>query len=122
MQDKIKIRISEQAYSYLMTILKNETEFSHLRFSYKDGCCGSSKAEILLDNLKENDVVDNIEELPILYDEQVLQNLKEITLVYRNNSLMVKAELLKDREKNCSSCSHGCGKNGNCAGGCSKHS
>lgn len=119
MSERIKIKISEQAYYILTDLLEDGSQYSHLRFSYKDGCCGSSKVELLLDNAKAQDILDKIDGLPVLYDSLVLDNIKEITVVYRNNSFMVKTELLNQQRRACSSCTKGCGGNANSSSGCS---
>lgn len=114
MESKVKIRISEGAYNKLLNILKGE-EGHYVRFSYKDGCCGSSKIDMYIDSFKEGDTIDKIEGLSILYDSEVIENIKEITLVYRNSSFMIKTVTTKELFKNCSTCTVGCGSNGGCS-------
>lgn len=119
MSEKIKIKISEDAYYRLTDILKDGAKYSCIRFGYKDGCCGSTKAEIYLDNIKSGDVKDYIDELPIVYDLPVLENIREIIVVYRNGSFMLKTKMVNEEIRNCSSCTKGCGGKGNSSGGCS---
>jgi hypothetical protein len=119
MNEKIKIKISEVAYYTFVDILKDGEQYSHIRFSYKDGCCGSSKVELHLDNVRSGDIEETIDELPILYDHSVLENIKVITVVYRNGSFMVKTEMFTEQKKDCSSCTSGCGGKGSSTGGCS---
>lgn len=119
MNEKIKIKISEEAYYTLVDILKDGEQYSHIRFSYKDGCCGSTKVELHLDNVKPRDIEETIDELPILYDHSVLENIRVITVVHRNGSFMVKTEMLTEQKKDCSSCTSGCGGKGSSTGGCS---
>lgn len=132
MTTKVKIKISEDAYIKLLDILEEVKEFSHVRFSYKDGCCGSNKIELYLDNCKPEDTICIIDELPIIYDREVSENIKEIALVFRKGSFMIKTETVKPLYKDCSTCTKGCGKHskgstannnvcssGSC-GGCSK--
>jgi len=119
MSKKIKIKISEEAYYTLIDILKDGDVYSHIRFSYKDGCCGSPKVELSLDNIKSEDIEEAIDELPILYDFLVLENIKELTVVYRDGSFMIKTKMLKEQKKDCSSCTSGCGGKGSSSGGCS---
>ncbi len=118
MNNKVKIRISENAYDRLIYILKDNTEYSHLRFSFKDGCCNSSKIELYLDNVRAGDIEETIEKLPIIYNSLVIGNIKDITVVYRNGSFMVKTELLNGLKSNCSTCTSGCGGNANASEGC----
>jgi hypothetical protein len=119
MSEKIKIRISEDAYYRLVDILKDGSEYSHVRLNYKDGCCGSSKIEIYLDNIKTGDMEELIDELPVLYDFNVLENIKEITIVLRNGTFMIKTQLLKEKVRDCAACTSGCGNKGGCSSGCS---
>jgi hypothetical protein len=132
MSTTVKIKISESAYVRLLEILEEVKEYSHVRFSYKDGCCGSNKIELYLDNANPDDTICIIDELPIAYNNEVSENIKEITLVYREGALLIKAEPIKPLYKNCSTCTKGCGNhksdstdcNNNCTGkncsGCSK--
>ncbi|HCQ89677.1 MAG TPA: hypothetical protein DIU45_07965, partial [Clostridium sp.] len=55
--------------------------------------------EILLDSENLNDIRDSIEDLNIVYDNEVTNYIKEIILTYKNNSFMVKT-ILKDGVKN----------------------
>lgn len=111
MDNKVKIKISESAYEKLLILLKNETNYSFLRFSYVDGCCKSPKVEITLDNKNTSDIIDNIENLSIVYDMNVFERISEITLVYRKNTFMLKT-ILKDTHKNtCADCNKSCSKN-----------
>jgi hypothetical protein len=72
-----------------------------------------------LDKANDGDIVDKIDELPVLYDMQVVENIKEITLVYRKSSFMIKTIANKELFKDCSTCVVGCGKHGGCSSGCS---
>jgi Fe-S cluster assembly iron-binding protein IscA len=92
-------------------LLKNESDYSYLRFSYKDGCCKNPKVEITLDNKNSKDIIDNIENLPIVYDMDVLEKVSEITLVYRKNSFMLKTILKNMNKKNCENCNRSCNNN-----------
>lgn len=119
MKDKIKIKISYEAYDKLLNLLKASEDYSYVRFQYKDGCCGSSKVDIYLDNFKDGDISDRIDDLPILYDYRTLSNILEVTLVYRKFSFMVKTKTTMELFKNCSSCTKGCGSKGGCSHSCS---
>jgi Fe-S cluster assembly iron-binding protein IscA len=110
MNEKIKIKISENAFEKLQVMLNKEEEYSHLRFVYKNGCCGSPKVDIYLDNLKAKDIVDNIESLPIVYDIEVLEKIQEITLVYRNSSFLINTILNNKQKKDCANCHSTCNK------------
>lgn len=117
MDKKIKIKISENAYSKLLAMLSQENDYTHLRFTYKDGCCGSSKVDISLDNLRSEDITDNIESLPVVYNAEILEKIREITLVYRNSSFMINTILYNIKKKDCSSCNSA---NSTCGNGCCK--
>lgn len=119
MENKMKIKVSEDAYYRLLDILKDGDTYSHIRLNYKDGCCGSSKVEILLDNLQPEDIIDTIEELPFVYNYETLENIKEVTIVYRKGSFMANSKLSKEIIKDCSTCKSGCGGKGSTKGGCS---
>lgn len=121
MDTKVKIKISESAYVRLLEILEEVKEYSHVRFSYKDGCCGSNKIELYLDNTNPDDTLCLIDELPIVYNNEVSENIKEITLVYRDGALMIKAEPIKPLYKNCSTCTKGCGGHKNASTDCNKN-
>lgn len=111
MNDKIKIRISENAYEKLLNTLNSQTEYSYLRFSYKDGCCRSPKVDLSFDNVSAMDITDKIDNLQIAYDTEVLERINEITLVYRNNSFMVKTIINNVHENKCANCKSNCNKN-----------
>jgi Fe-S cluster assembly iron-binding protein IscA len=118
MDEKIKIRISESAYDKMLSMLNNEEDKLYIRFSFKDGCCGSNKLDLSIDSLRSDDSVEKIDNLEIIYDKLVTENFKEITIVYRNDSFMVKTVMKK--AKDCSTCTVGCGNKGDCSAGCSK--
>lgn len=111
MNKKIKIKISETAFEKILFMLNNQVEYSYLRIAYKDGCCKSPKVDIFLDNLRDNDFTENIEGLSIAYDIEVLEKIKEMTLVYRNSSFMIKTIINDNHIKNCSTCNSTCNKN-----------
>lgn len=110
MEAKVKIRISETAYNKLLDLLKNEKDYSFTRFSYSSGCCRSSKVEITLDCLKPDDIQDKIDELPIVYNRELFENIKSITLIYKNSSFMAKTEQRASNKNRCGSCSSSCHK------------
>lgn len=109
MNKKIKIRISDDAYYRILDILKDSDIYSHIRLQYKDGCCGSSKVELLLDNAENNDIVEFIDELPFIYNSELINNIKEVTIVYREGSFMMKSLPVNTIIKDCATCKLGCG-------------
>ncbi|MFX0548777.1 hypothetical protein ACOAKC_05510 [Hathewaya histolytica] len=119
--NKIKIKISEEAYDRLLKILDNHKEYNYLRLS-KGSCC-KNKVSLTLDNKNSNDIEDSIEDLKIVYTEEISDLCKEIVLVFREGSFMIKV-LQRDTsksfcggcnksKKSCKSCSgcSGCNKN-----------
>lgn len=110
MNDKVKIKVSEEAYNELLNIIREvEDHYSSIRLAYKDGCCGSIKVEIMLDNPKEDDKIDKVDEISFIYDDELIENIKEVIIVYRNNSFMIKTENVKELYKDCANCTKGCG-------------
>lgn len=112
--DKIKLKISEEAYAYLLNTLNSADEYSFIRLK-KLGTCGScSKIDIILDNYEEGDIKDAVEQLPFLYSEQLITEVAQIIMVYRNNSLMLKAVKHQNETNvcthNCTACSSKCTK------------
>lgn len=117
MEDKVKIKISEKAYNKIMELLNNHAEYECVRFSYSPGCCKSPKVSILLDNIDGSKIIDKVEDLTIIYDENLLQNIREIQLIYRNNEFAIKT-LAKDNQLSCNHKNSNCSSN--CGSGCSK--
>lgn len=115
MKNKVKIKISYEAYVKLSDLLKASEDYNCIRFKYKDGCCGSSKIDIYLDNYEEGDILDKIDDLSVIYNSEVTENILEITLVYRNSSFMVKTVASKELFKDCSSCSFRCKSKAGCS-------
>ncbi|MCM8711325.1 hypothetical protein M2651_09805 [Clostridium sp. SYSU_GA19001] len=107
MKNKVKIKISESAYKELIYILK-DLKGSYIRFAYKNGCCLSSKIHIYIDSLQKEDIIDKIDELPIIYNSQLTDNINEITLIYKNSTFMIKTVPVKRLSKDCSTCTIGC--------------
>ena len=97
--NKLKIKISELAYEELKKAFDQCSEYSFIRLVYSQ--CGSknSKVEIILDNVKENDIKDKVDELPFLYDYCMASKVKGLTIVYRNFSLQIKTELYEPINK-----------------------
>jgi hypothetical protein len=109
--NKIKIRISNNAYTDLLNLLKFHDEYNCVRLKYEDGCCKSSKIQLLLDKLNTVDNQDKIEDLVFLYDDEVLTQVEEVLIILENGSYLIKSKV-KDTNKDCSHCSKSC--NGNC--------
>lgn len=111
--DKLKIKISEQAYDKILNILKNDDSFDCVKFSMESTCC-NPKVGIYLDALNKaanEDMRDAIENLNIIYPKALIEKVKEVQLVYRNNGFMIKSIPLKE--------STGCSGKSGCGSGCS---
>jgi hypothetical protein len=112
--NNIKIKISEFAYEELKKAFDQCPEFSFIRLAFSEGCSKSSKVEIILDNAKENDIKDKVDELPFLYDYHMASKVRELTIVYRDFSLQIKTELYEPITKVDSLTHKGCGKSSGC--------
>lgn len=122
LENKLKIKISETAYDKIMELLSAHTEYECVKFSYSPGCCKSPNVSILLDTIDRSNIIDKIDDLNIIYDENLINNISEIQLIYRNNDFAVKAlprdnvfSCNKKHGDNSSSCGSGCSK---CNKGC----
>ncbi|WP_125153057.1 hypothetical protein [Clostridium rectalis] len=104
MNSKIKIRISQKAYNELLKLLDDNKEYNCINFSYYSTCCQNGKISISLDNLKDNYIKDIIDNLNIIYNKDLLREIKQIDLVYKNNSFYVKAIPLTNTTNSCNSC------------------
>lgn len=105
-KEKVKIRISEDAYNELLKMLSDNREYTHVKFARPGSCSNCSKIEIYLDNYTGNDYIEEkIDELPISYSKDLYKFVQEITLIYKNSSFMAKAtKTAKTRETSCTSC------------------
>lgn len=125
--EKLKIKISETAYHKIMTLLVEHKEYPYLRLSYKAGCGKSAKIEVSLDDIHEGDYLDTVDTLEIIYDDDLISHIKEVSIIYQNASFKVKTLPQEDAPSGCGeSCStkaeqagcSGCsGSNSGC-GGC----
>lgn len=110
MKIKPKIRISKGAYDKLLSMLDSHKEYNYIRFIYSPKCCGS-KIDIMLDNYKDGDIKDNADKLNIIYDESLMNNISEITLVYKNSMFMVKNKAYDYSKIHCQCSKSSCNKN-----------
>ncbi|MBU3127675.1 hypothetical protein [Clostridium tagluense] len=119
MDQTLKIKLSKDAHDKLIEMLKQTDEYTSVRFMYVSGCCKSAKVDIYLDNFKTGDIKNNIDDLPILYDETLLDSIMELTIAYSDSRFWVKTVSTKDSKRNCpksnsASCS-------GCSGNCGSH-
>ncbi|MDP4177978.1 MAG: hypothetical protein Q8900_06500 [Bacillota bacterium] len=113
MNNKVKIKISESAYIKLLEILDGNQDYSHVKFSHFSGCGKCSKIEVSLDNNSTNDFIeDKIDNLPVLYNKNLHDSIKEIILIYKNSNFMIKAINNENIKK--TSCGGSCSLCSNC--------
>ena len=86
---KLKIKVSYDAYDYFIKALRDCKEYNCIKFKFITKCCGT-KIDIILDNISSNDICEKIDELAFAYDKTLSNNVKEIIITYKNNSLAVK--------------------------------
>jgi len=115
----LKIKLSKAAHDELMEMIKLDETYDSVRFVYVSGCCKTAKVDIYLDNFKTGDIKSNIGNLPILYNETLVDRIEELTIAYSDSRFWVKTALPKDSKTHCSSprkesCS-------GCSGHCSSH-
>lgn len=119
MEQTLKIKLSKDAHDKLMEMLKLSEEYSSVRFTYVSGCCKSAKVDIYLDNFKTGDNKNNIDDLPILYDDALLDNILELTIAYTDSRFWIKTVSTKESNKSCSKAdSESCS---GCSGNCGSH-
>lgn len=114
---KIKIRISNNAYDFVLNLLKFHSEYDcvSIEENLASKCCKSPKVQIGLSNAENFDILNKIEDIPFCYNLNLFNNVKEVTIVLNNSNLHAKVTTINEDFKahNCS----GCGKNkGNCNG------
>lgn len=96
-------------------MLNIHNEYDCIRFAYSPGCCKSPRVSILLDNMDTTKLIDKIDEINIIYDEELINNINEIQLIYKNNGFFIKAlpknnnSPCSHNNSNCSLCSKKCG-------------
>ena len=112
------IDISKEAYDNLVILLSDHKEYTHVKFCYANSsCCKASKIDIYLDEANENDIITSFNNLKIIIDDEVLKNIKNINLIYKDNSFFIKTELINTKPKSCCSSSNG-KKSCESCGGC----
>jgi Fe-S cluster assembly iron-binding protein IscA len=122
----LQISLSDEAYLELKKLLElNSTDYSCIRLSHYKSCCKGPSVDIYLDDFihKDEYYTKDISGIPFIFDKDVNSNIKEIELIYKNSSLMIKATPAKPMIKDCSSCSggHSSKKGSHSCGGCGNH-
>ena len=119
MAQTLKIKLSKTAHDELMEIIKHDEVYDSVRFMYASGCCKTAKVDIYLDNFKTGDIKNNIGNLPILYDETLMDKIEELTIAYSDSRFWIKTIMSKDNKSHCSS--HSKESCNGCSGHCSSH-
>lgn len=119
MEQILKIKLSKAALDKLTEMIKLDETYDSVRFVYVSGCCKTAKVDIYLDNFKIGDIKNNIDDLPILYDEILLDSITELTIAYKNSKFWIKTSLSNNSKTNCSS--HGKESCNGCSGHCDSH-
>jgi len=117
--NKLKLKISINAYNDLLNLLKFHDEYDCIRLSYKKGCCKSADIEITLDVKKTEDITETIDRLSIAYDKALLENVSEVTIMINNGNFVVKSDTIKTGKQEMK-CSCNSSSNGKSCGGCKK--
>jgi len=127
LSSNLQINLSDEAYLELKKLLElNSTDYSCIRFSHYKSCCKGPSVDVYLDDLidKTEYYIKEVSGIPFIFDKDINSNIKEIELIYKDSSLMIKATLIEPKIKDCSSCSGGgCSskKDSNSCGGCGHH-
>jgi Fe-S cluster assembly iron-binding protein IscA len=117
MEQPLKIKLSISAHDELLEMLKLDETYDSVRLMYASGCCKTAKVDIYLDNFKTGDIKSIIGDLKVLYDETLLDKVKELTIAYSDSRFWIKTLLPEDskshcsssEKKSCSGCSGNCG-------------
>ncbi len=109
----MNIQISEEAHLNLYNLLKEHKEYNCVRFSFVSSCCSHATVDVILDELKEDDLLENIDGITFIYSNTIEENIKSINLAFTDSGFMLKCEP-NTKSKDCTSCSNsnkssGCG-------------
>lgn len=115
---KIKIKISNNAYDFLLNLLKfhNEYDCVSLEENLSSRCCKSPKVQIGLNNKENFDIENKIEAISFCYNPTICNNIKEVTIVLKDSTLHAKATTINDNFTS-NKCT-GCSKQKGVCGGC----
>lgn len=119
MAQPLKIKLSNVALDKLMEMIQLDETYDSVRLVYASGCCKTAKVDIYLDNFKTGDIKNDIGNLPILYDETLLDNIQELTIAYKDSRFWVKTLLTENSKNSCSK--HGTQSCNGCSGHCGSH-
>ena len=109
----MNIQISNEAHLNLYNLLKEHNEYNCVRFSFISSCCSRATVDIILDEIKKDDVSETIDGITFVYANTLQEKIKSITLNFTDSGFMIKCEPIA-KSKDCTSCSNskktsGCG-------------
>jgi Fe-S cluster assembly iron-binding protein IscA len=99
----MNIKVSEEANLNLYNLLKEHKEYNCVRFSFISSCCSHAKVDVILDELKENDLSENIDGITFVYSNTLEEKVNSINLDFTHSGFMLKCEP-NAKVKDCSSC------------------
>lgn len=112
----MKIILSEDAYSNLYNIFKKHSEYNCVRLSYTFACCSRVNMDIILDEIKADDLNHKIRDLTFVYSIEAAAKVSIVNIIYENSNFMIKCTKREDtsssscnscpKSKNCSKCKH----------------
>lgn len=102
----MEIKISDNAYSALYSLLLSHKEYNCVRFSYISSCCSLANVEILLDEKTSLDSIVKLKEIEFVYSKELEANVATIELILNeSNEFLMKCQPIK-KAKTCSSCNN----------------
>lgn len=116
--NKVKLKVSLEAYDYLKNLLVNSKDFDCFKITVNsNGCCHDriTFCADLVENKEEDEVLDWVEHIPFLYSEKLSLELISIEIILRNDRVFAKVTPI-NKESYCSSCAKG----SSCGSGCMK--
>lgn len=110
-----KFELSENAYVNLTSLLKEHGEYNCVRFICGSSCCNKPTVDILLDEVKSDDLLYKYKDITFVYSKELTDKIESIELIYNGSDFMLKFEpkdkTLSASKSSCSTCSS---KNNNC--------
>ncbi|WP_051624183.1 hypothetical protein [Clostridium akagii] len=114
----MNIQISNEAHLNLYNLLKEHNEYNCVRFSFISSCCSRATVDVILDEIKKDDVLKTIDGLTFVYANTLEEKIKSIDLNFADSGFMIKCEP-NAQNKDCTSCSNSNNSSG--CGSCSSH-
>lgn len=120
MSSNLNIIISLIAKEKLLELFKMHKEYSCVRFLCNSSCCGNPKIDILLDEIKKDDIIMQKDDIACAYDETLPSKIKEIQLIYEGSDFKLKIVPIEAINKKCNHSSEHSTNCTNCNKNCSK--